>query len=113
MEWIQEWLILIVGNAAKTAYAWISAGQSVQRVERVDQSLLQSWRRFTYDEIRIATRNFSQDHLLAEGTFGRVYWGAWPDGTRLAVKQLKAGPKVQPHACHNPKVCSFRRILSA
>lgn len=44
---------------------------------------------FTYAELEVATRGFSQDNFLAEGGFGSVHRGILPDGQAVAVKQHK------------------------
>lgn len=46
-------------------------------------------RRFTYEELEVATNGFSDDNLLAQGGFGIVYRGVLRDGQVVAVKQLK------------------------
>ncbi|XWS70434.1 hypothetical protein CRYUN_Cryun03dG0047900 [Craigia yunnanensis] len=43
--------------------------------------------RFTYNDLRTATNNFSVK--LGDGGFGSVYRGTLPDGTQLAVKKLE------------------------
>lgn len=43
--------------------------------------------RFSYKELKIATKNFSQ--RLGGGSFGSVYEGELPDGSKIAVKQLE------------------------
>ncbi|XWS26222.1 hypothetical protein CRYUN_Cryun26dG0012800 [Craigia yunnanensis] len=43
--------------------------------------------RFTYNDLRTATNNFSVK--LGHGGFGSVYRGTLPDGTQLAVKKLE------------------------
>ncbi|KAL2904896.1 Proline-rich receptor-like protein kinase PERK9 [Bienertia sinuspersici] len=48
-----------------------------------------SW--FTYQELYQATSGFSDEKLLGEGGFGRVYKGLLVDGRLVAVKQLKVG----------------------
>ncbi|XP_015867127.1 proline-rich receptor-like protein kinase PERK15 isoform X1 [Ziziphus jujuba] len=46
---------------------------------------------FTYEELEMATNDFSPDNLLGQGGFGFVYKGVLPNGTAVAIKQLKAG----------------------
>jgi hypothetical protein len=46
---------------------------------------------FGYDELEAATGGFSEANLLGQGGFGYVHRGVLPDGTEVAVKQLKAG----------------------
>ncbi|WOH15409.1 hypothetical protein DCAR_0934947 [Daucus carota subsp. sativus] len=46
---------------------------------------------YSYEELLDATNGFSEQNLLGEGGFGRVYKGYLPDGREIAVKQLKIG----------------------
>ncbi|CAN4088991.1 unnamed protein product [Withania somnifera] len=46
---------------------------------------------FTYQELALATENFSVSNLLGQGGFGYVYKGVFHDGKEVAIKQLKAG----------------------
>ncbi|KAL5576433.1 hypothetical protein UlMin_018132 [Ulmus minor] len=46
---------------------------------------------FTYEELVMATNNFSSVNLLGEGGFGYVHKGVLPNGKLVAIKQLKAG----------------------
>ncbi|KAL8245993.1 hypothetical protein R6Q59_007209 [Mikania micrantha] len=48
-----------------------------------------SARRFKYQELASATKNFKAEHLLGESGFGKVYKGTLADGKVVAVKQLK------------------------
>ncbi|PIN18582.1 Serine/threonine protein kinase [Handroanthus impetiginosus] len=45
--------------------------------------------KFTMDEIRKATRNFSPTFKIGQGGFGTVYKGQLEDGTMVAVKRAK------------------------
>ncbi|KAL9242366.1 hypothetical protein vseg_016375 [Gypsophila vaccaria] len=46
---------------------------------------------FTYDELAMATNNFSDANILGQGGFGYVHKGVLPNGKEVAVKSLKAG----------------------
>ncbi|CAO2813330.1 unnamed protein product [Amaranthus hypochondriacus] len=46
---------------------------------------------FTYEELALATNNFSNANLLGQGGFGYVHKGVLPNGKEIAVKQLKTG----------------------
>ncbi|KAJ4718123.1 Receptor-like kinase [Melia azedarach] len=46
---------------------------------------------FTYEELKIATNNFSDANLVGQGGFGYVHKGVLSDGKLVAIKQLKAG----------------------
>lgn len=43
-------------------------------------------RSFSYQQLSIATKNFSSSELLGRGGFGPVYRGTLPDGSLIAVK---------------------------
>lgn len=46
---------------------------------------------FTFENLALATNNFSSANLLGQGGFGYVHKGVLPSGKEIAVKQLKAG----------------------
>ncbi|KHN45388.1 Putative LRR receptor-like serine/threonine-protein kinase RKF3 [Glycine soja] len=45
--------------------------------------------RFTFDEIKKASRNFAGDNIIGKGGYGNVYKGVLFDGTRVALKRFK------------------------
>lgn len=45
--------------------------------------------RFTFDEIKGSTRNFSRDYIIGKGGYGNVYKGVLPDGSEVALKRFK------------------------
>ncbi|GLU07483.1 hypothetical protein SLE2022_244390 [Rubroshorea leprosula] len=45
--------------------------------------------KFTFDEIRTATKNFSRDSIIGRGGYGNVYKGVLPDGSEVALKRFK------------------------
>ncbi|XP_058082923.1 receptor-like cytosolic serine/threonine-protein kinase RBK2 isoform X1 [Magnolia sinica] len=50
-----------------------------------------SWKNFTMDELRSATKNFSSDNLIGKGGYGDVYKGRLKDGQLVAIKRLSRG----------------------
>ncbi|XP_048492762.1 proline-rich receptor-like protein kinase PERK15 [Beta vulgaris subsp. vulgaris] len=46
---------------------------------------------FTYEDLALATENFSSVNLVGQGGFGYVYKGVLSNGKEIAVKQLKTG----------------------
>ncbi|KAG8389403.1 hypothetical protein BUALT_Bualt02G0225600 [Buddleja alternifolia] len=45
--------------------------------------------RFTFDEIKAATKNFSRATMIGKGGYGNVYKGVLPDGSEVALKRFK------------------------
>lgn len=46
-------------------------------------------KKFTYEELEVATDSFSETNLLGQGGFGYVYKGILPGNKNIAVKKLK------------------------
>lgn len=51
-------------------------------------SNLSELKRFSLDELWVATRKFGPSNLLGEGGFSVVYWGKLADGSLVAAKRL-------------------------
>jgi len=66
--------------------------QSAQTVEKCgeDLSIIQGVKRFSYKELKLATKDFHPDNKIGAGGFGTVYKGILKDGTLVAVKKLSA-----------------------
>ncbi|KAK1421504.1 hypothetical protein QVD17_23880 [Tagetes erecta] len=47
-----------------------------------------SWRNFTFEELALATDNFSSENLVGRGGHAEVYKGCLPDGQLVAVKKI-------------------------
>ncbi|KAM6541164.1 hypothetical protein CsatB_005611 [Cannabis sativa] len=45
--------------------------------------------KFTFDEIKKATTNFSRDNIVGRGGYGNVYKGVLLDGSEVALKRFK------------------------
>lgn len=62
---------------------------------------------FSFAELELATRGFSQANFLAEGGFGSVHRGVLPNGQTVAVKQYKLA------SCQgDQEFCSEVEVLS-
>lgn len=47
-----------------------------------------SWRNFSFEELKLATDNFSPDKMIGKGGHAEVYKGLLPDGQIVAVKKI-------------------------
>ncbi|MCE3214623.1 putative LRR receptor-like serine/threonine-protein kinase rkf3 [Datura stramonium] len=45
--------------------------------------------RFTFEEIKVATKNFSRANIVGTGGYGNVYKGVLPGGIEVALKRFK------------------------
>lgn len=45
--------------------------------------------KFTFEEIKTATRNFHRENIIGRGGYGNVFKGILSDGSEVAVKRLK------------------------
>ncbi|KAL7176488.1 hypothetical protein ACSBR2_029924 [Camellia fascicularis] len=68
------------------AFVWIRCRKVNMALPiRVD-SMIHSWRRFSYQELVQATNAFSESNLLGTGSFGSVYKGILSNGMSVAIK---------------------------
>lgn len=58
------------------------------------------------DELKDKTNNFSQDALIGEGSFGRVYYGLLNSGQASAIKKLDSSK--QPDQEFLAQVCPMK-----
>lgn len=66
--------------------------------------------RFTIEDIRAATKNFSRENIVGTGGFGNVYKGVLADGSLVAVKRFKnCSPAGDPEFVHEVDVISSIR----
>ena len=69
--------------------------------------------RFTFDEIKKATRNFSRDNIIGRGGYGNVYKGFLPDGTEVAMKRFKnCSASGDASFCHEVEVIASVRHVN-
>ncbi|XP_044974060.1 leucine-rich repeat receptor protein kinase HPCA1-like [Hordeum vulgare subsp. vulgare] len=54
---------------------------------------LKGARFFSYDELKNCTNNFSENHEIGSGGYGKVYKGTIEDGTGVAIKRAEYGSK--------------------
>ncbi|THF99018.1 hypothetical protein TEA_017933 [Camellia sinensis var. sinensis] len=68
------------------AFVWIRCRKVNMALPiRVD-SMIHSWRRFSYQELVRATNAFSESNLLGTGSFGSIYKGILSNGMSVAIK---------------------------
>ncbi|CAO2192358.1 unnamed protein product [Urochloa humidicola] len=74
-------------RAARAALAADTRSKRSQAMESISAST--TLVKFTYDEIKAATDNFSRESIIGSGGFGNVYRGLLRDGAEVAVKRFK------------------------
>ncbi|XP_020213488.1 probable LRR receptor-like serine/threonine-protein kinase RKF3 [Cajanus cajan] len=59
----------------------------VSGLDSMDQST--TLIKFTFEDVKKATKNFSRDNIIGRGGYGNVYKGLLPDGSEVAFKRFK------------------------
>ncbi|PWA51338.1 Concanavalin A-like lectin/glucanase, subgroup [Artemisia annua] len=65
--------------------------QKKSKTVREDESGLQGTRGYSYQELRLATRNFGEECIVGKGGFGEVFKASIDDDNVVAVKRLHVG----------------------
>ncbi|KAE8731855.1 putative leucine-rich repeat receptor-like protein kinase [Hibiscus syriacus] len=71
---------------SKPFASWASSGKDSGGAPQ-----LKGARRFSYDELKKCTNNFSHSNELGYGGYGKVYRGTLPDGQLVAIKRAQHG----------------------
>lgn len=61
----------------------------------------------TLDELNSLTKNFGQDALIGEGSYGRVYYAKLSDGRDAAIKKLDTNASPEPDSDFTAQVRFF------
>ncbi|GKV11133.1 hypothetical protein SLEP1_g22415 [Rubroshorea leprosula] len=69
--------------------AWLQRRKPQDNFFDVPDIHLGQLKRFSFQELRAATNNFSNKNILGRGGFGKVYKGRLADGYLVAVKRIK------------------------
>lgn len=72
---------------------WMMLWYLVGRPQGVEL-VIRETRRFEFEELSLATNNFSDKSLIGEGKFGMVYKGLLHDGMLVAIKRRPAPPSL-------------------
>ncbi|XP_051136783.1 putative receptor-like protein kinase At5g39000 isoform X2 [Andrographis paniculata] len=87
-------VLLSVVNVIVYMLKMIREAESMPEENMPSARATQLCRRFSLAEIQLATRNFSEGHLIGRGGFGKVYRGVVDNGKlNVAIKRLKQSSK--------------------
>ncbi|KAH1226320.1 Cysteine-rich receptor-like protein kinase 2 [Glycine max] len=95
---MKKWVVIGGGVACAlliltliSLFAWSRRSQSPKRVPRstiMGATELKGPIKYKYNDLKAATKKFSEKNKLGEGGFGAVYKGAMKNGKDVAVKKL-------------------------
>ncbi|KAG4377144.1 hypothetical protein GLYMA_18G046400v4 [Glycine max] len=98
---IKKWVVIGGGLAGAllvviliSSFRWHRRSQSPKRVSRstiMGATELKGLTRYKYNDLKAATKKFSEKNKLGEGGFGAVYKGTMKNGKVVAVKKLISG----------------------
>jgi len=71
--------------------------------------------RFTLDDLARATKNFSREHEIGSGGFGKVFYGNFPGNKTLAIKRASTSTSAsgqtqfrnEVRCCNSPLRCKI------
>ncbi|KAG6703713.1 hypothetical protein I3842_07G099400 [Carya illinoinensis] len=79
-----EGLIMSMKNRGQVGKIEMGLGSGLESIH--DSTTLL---RFTFEDIKQATKNFSRDSIIGRGGYGNVYKGMLSDGSEVALKRFK------------------------
>ncbi|KAJ9541263.1 hypothetical protein OSB04_027769 [Centaurea solstitialis] len=73
---------------------WYSRWRKSKDIEK-DTSELQGAKSYSYRDLKLATNNFSEEHLVGKGGFGEVFKATVDGGVVVAIKKLHVGSRAK------------------
>ncbi|KAD7478574.1 hypothetical protein E3N88_01710 [Mikania micrantha] len=91
--------VMIIGVSSSTGlvllilalFLWFRRQLSKSKVVGKDSSELQGTQRYSYQHLKLATNNFSEEYLIGKGGFGEVFKAIVDGGIVVAIKKLHVG----------------------
>ncbi|KAD7478569.1 hypothetical protein E3N88_01705 [Mikania micrantha] len=72
-------------------FLWFRRQLSKSKAVGKDTSELQDTQRYSYQDLKLATNNFSEEYLIGKGGFGEVFKAIVDGGIVVAIKKLHVG----------------------